>query len=156
MTDEIKEPIEAQEEAVDAAEQVDTTDWKAEARKWEKLAKKYVAAEKELAELQSVTDPAIEAARKRAEELEAQLDIERAEVERHKAAHMFARETGAPLEMLLLCGTADDMEAMAEAFRKQPRVHSVASKTGSRIVYDGPRATPGQVFADFMQDRFRL
>ena len=128
-----------------------TTDWKAEARKWEKIAKKSKAAEDELAKLKEAQMTDAEKANARADKAEQELAEVKAENERMVAARKWSSEEGVPIELLEFC-KADDMEAFCKAFKaNQTPVHAAAPAAFTRIVRDGGKTTPEAAFAAFAQ-----
>jgi len=109
----------------------DTTDWKAESRKWENRAKENGSAAQRLAEIedakksdeQKVTDR-IAAAEKRAADLE--VKATRAEV---------AAAKGVPVEMLQ-GSTQEELEASADALIAYKGIQPEAAQTKSYIIPD--------------------
>lgn len=114
MADEQTQEVE-QTEAPQGAE--DSTNWKAEARKWESRAKKSEAAEKELAEQKAASMTEQEKAIARAEEAEKKLAEMKAEAEREKAMQEIASAEGVPLELLKYCADVDAMRSFAADFK---------------------------------------
>lgn len=113
----------------------ESTDWKAEARKWEKYAKKAQAAEKELEELKAAQMSEQEKANARAEAAESELAALKAEKAKNDAARKLASETGVPFEMLMFCKDEDAMSEFAKTYAKQAHVSSAPKATnGSRII----------------------
>lgn len=113
----------------------ESTDWKAEARKWEKYAKKAQAAEKELEELKAAQMSEQEKANARAEAAESELAALKAEKAKNDAARKLASETGVPFEMLMFCKDEDAMSEFAKTYAKQSHVSSAPKATnGSRII----------------------
>ena len=98
MADEQVQEVEQVEEP--QGEPKAKTDWKAEARKWENLAKKGKAAEEELAKLKEAQMTEQEKANARAEKAEAELAAIKAENERLTAAREYSASQGVPLELL--------------------------------------------------------
>lgn len=148
-----------QEEAVEEAPQGEpeaSTDWKAEARKWEKLAKKGKQAEDELARLKEAQMSEQEKATARAEKAEAELEAMKAETARIKSAAEIAAKEGVPRELLEYCSTSDDMEAFAKAYKElQVPTHAAAPALSSRIVKEREaQADPKASFAKFASEYF--
>lgn len=113
----------------------ESTDWKAEARKWEKYAKKAQAAEKELEELKAAQMSEQEKANARAEAAESELAALKAEKAKNDAARKLASETGVPFEMLMFCKDEDAMSEFAKTYAKQAHVSSAPkANSGSRII----------------------
>lgn len=83
-------------------------DWKAQARKWEKLAK----ANKEKADkwdAQAQAAPTVESLQQQMDELRAEADRQRESAERERARYKVSQETGVPAALI----QGDDEEAMA-------------------------------------------
>lgn len=128
------------------------TDWKAEARKWEKFAKENKAAKDELDALKAERMSESEKLQARAEKAEAQLKELAAEKEREGAASEISKKTDVPRELLIFCKDKDAMEAFAEAFAsvvQQHAVHSAPQARRSRIMRDSETPTSNRdVFAE--------
>lgn len=129
-----------QEEAtVDESPQGETeatgTDWKAEARKWERYAKKAQAAEKELEELKAAQMTEQEKAEARAKAAEDELARIKAEQKRDEAKRRISEADGVPIELLEYCADIDSMEKFAADYKAhQTTVHAAASASASRLV----------------------
>ena len=132
------------------------TDWKAEARKWENLAKKGKAAEEELARLKESQMTEQEKANARAEKAEAELAEMKAEAERHQLAREYSASEGVPLELLEFC-KAEAMADFCKVYKAlQPSVHSVSSGIGSRINMGGSgKLDPKEAFAAFAEKQLK-
>ena len=144
---------EVAEQTEPQGEESKRTDWKAEARKWENLAKKGKAAEEELAKLKEAQMTEQEKANARAEKAEQELAAIKAENERMLAARDWSGKEGVPLELLEYC-KAEDMEAFCKAYKAaQLQVHSVAPASFSRIARDGGKVDPKDAFIAFAQDK---
>ena len=153
MADENVQEVEQQTEP--QGEEKPRTDWKAEARKWESLAKKGKAAEEELAKLKEAQMSEAEKAAARAETAEAELAAVKAENERLTAAREWASKEGVPLTLLEFV-KADDMEAFCQAFKANLEpVHAAAPQSFTRIVKDGAKVSPKDAFADFARAQLR-
>lgn len=140
---------EAQQQTEPQGEEKPRTDWKAEARKWESLAKKGKAAEEELAKLKEAQMSEAEKAAARAEKAEAELAAVKAENERLTAAREWSAQEGVPLSQLEFV-KADDMEAFCKAFKDNLEpVHAAAPQAFTRIVKDGAKPSNRELFADF-------
>lgn len=114
-------------------DEVQATDWKAEARKWEARAKKSQAAEAELEKLKAANMTEQEKAIARAEAAEAELTALKAEAERMAAAREVAASTGVPLELLEYCRDKDAMAAFAKAYvDNAPKAHAAPSAPTTR------------------------
>jgi len=153
MADEETQEVEQQTEP--QGDEKPRTDWKAEARKWENLAKKGKAAEEELAKLKEAQMTEQEKANARADKAEAELAAIKAENERMLAAREWSSKEGVPLELLEFC-KSDEMEAFCKAFKaSQLQVHAAAPAAFSRVVRDGGKADPKAAFAAFAQEAFK-
>lgn len=140
---------EEQQQAEPQGEEKPRTDWKAEARKWESLAKKGKAAEEELAKLKEAQMSEAEKAAARAEKAEAELAAVKAENERLTAAREFSAKEDVPLTLLEFV-KAEDMEAFCQAFKANLQtVHAAAPQSFTRIVKDGGKPSNRDMFADF-------
>lgn len=148
MADENTQEVEQVEEP--QGEPKAKTDWKAEARKWENLAKKGKAAEEELARLKEAQMTEQEKANARAEKAEQELAELKAESERLQLAREFSQEHGIPLEMMELL-PAENMEKFCQVYKaNQIPVHSVATVGGSRVVREGGGSpSTREIFASF-------
>ncbi len=129
------------------------TDWKAEARKWEKYAKENKAARDELDALKAERMSETEKLQARAEKAEAQLKELAAEKERGEAASEVSKATEVPRELLMFCKDKDAMEQFAEAFAAymQPsqQVHAAPPARKSRIMRDSETPTSNRdIFAE--------
>lgn len=152
----------ADEQVQEVAEQTEPqgeeskrTDWKAEARKWENLAKKGKAAEEELAKLKEAQMTEQEKANARAEKAEQELAAIKAENERMLAARDWSGKEGVPLELLEYC-KAEDMEAFCKAYKAaQLNVRSVAPASFPRIAREDGKVNPKDAFIAFAQDAFK-
>ena len=148
MADEMQE-VQATEEPQGEAET--KTDWKAEARKWESLAKKGKAAEDELARLKEAQMTEQEKANARAEKAEKELAEMKAEAERLQLAREYSVKENVPLELLEFCN-AESMERFCKVYKaNQIPTHSVAFSSGSRIVKEGAAVANRDVFAAFAE-----
>ena len=157
MAEDSTEAVEVQGEQPEneAAEESEAY-WKAQARKWESVAKKARAAERELEELKGGNSELAEAL-ERAEAAEKQLEEMRGKAELQQAAHKIATTTGVPVSMLECCADAEAMEEMAAAYKAQPKtIHAAATITGPRIIYGGEHAqTPREAFGEWAAQAFR-
>ena len=151
MADEQVQEAQAQPEP--QGEEKPRTDWKAEARKWENLAKKGKAAEEELAKLKEAQMTEQEKANARAEKAEAELAAMKAENERLTAAREYSVSQGVPLELLEYI-SADHMEAFCKAYKAaQLNAPSVAPASYTRIVKEGGKVDPKDAFIAFAKDK---
>lgn len=130
------------------------TDWKAEARKWERYAKENKAARDELDALKAAQMSEQEKLVKRAEDAEAKLAEAQAAIQHSKDVSEVAAESGVPASLLEFCADRAAMEKFAEQFNgSQPPVHSAAPAPASRIVREsGVKPTNADVFADMLAD----
>lgn len=145
---------ESQQQA-EAQEAPQGTDWKAEARKWEALAKKGKAAEDELAQLKAAQMTEQEKANARAEKAESELAAMKAEAERLEAARAVSAKTDVPLELLEFCRDADSMEEFAKLYKaKAPQVHSAPRAQASTVAGDG-KASSADLFAKTAEQLFK-
>ena len=131
-------------------------DWKAQSRKWEKLAKQNKDAADELAALKASQMTEAEKLQKRAEDAEA-LVAQYQAAERHRAdADELSESTGVPASLLMHCGTREDMEQFAQEYANATRAHSAPPAPGARIVRGTGGATATRdLFQEFMQQNFR-
>lgn len=171
MDEEIMSQAEAAESrAGEPAEVEDAIDWKAKARKWEKLAKKSRAAEdelaalkqsheSELAELRKSTADELASAIARAERAEARANELQAKADREQTIRELSETTGTPAELLEYCADEEAMEAMVQTYKEakraeRPSVAAAASFT--RIVRDDtPPRSPREEFADWARENLR-
>lgn len=132
------------------------TDWKAEARKWEALAKKGKAAEDELAKLKEAQMTEQEKANARAEKAEAELAEMKAEQKRLFDAREIAAKHAVPVQLLEFCTDADAMERFCEAYREaQKPVHAAAGPIPFRVDRGAPKADNADIFADFLEQQLK-
>jgi len=144
---------EAEQQSEPQGEEKQPTNWKAEARKWENLAKKGKAAEEELAKLKEAQMTEQEKANARAEKAEAELAAMKAENERMVAARDWSAKEGVPLDLLEYV-SADKMESFCKAYKAaQLQVHSAAPASFTRIVKEGGKVDPKDAFIAFAQDK---
>lgn len=147
-----------EEQTVDESPQGETetteTDWKAEARKWERYAKKAQAAEQELEQLKAAQMTEQEKAIARAEEAEKKLAELQAQEARNKAAREIADSEGVPLSLLEYCADADAMAEFAKEYKaQQVSVHAAASANGARLVKGSSK--PNTEETEFVKNLFR-
>lgn len=142
------------EAAVVEQPQGSETDWKAEARKWEKFAKENKAAKEELDALKAAQMTEQEKLVKRAEDAERQLAAANAAIQHSKDVAEVAAESGVPASLLEFCADRDAMEKFAEQFNgSQQPVHAAATAPASRIARDvDTKRTNADVFADMLAD----
>ena len=151
MADENTQEVEQTEEP--QGEQKAKTDWKAEARKWESLAKKGKAAEEELAKLKEEQMTEQEKANARAEKAEKELAEMKAEAERLQSAREYSQSEGVPLELLEFV-KADDMEKFCKLYKaSQVPIHSVAGAQSSRINVSSGKQDPKAAFIAFAEQQ---
>lgn len=128
------------------------TDWKAEARKWEKYAKENAAARKELDDLKAAQMTEQEKLLKRAEDAERQLAEANAAIQHAKDVQEIAAQSGVPASLLEFCNGRDAMERFAEQYGgTMQRASSAPTAPQTRLV-TGSDATPsnGDVFAQML------
>lgn len=143
--------VEATEELQSTEE---TTDWKAEARKWEARAKKNSAAADELEKLKLAQMSEQEQLKARAEKAEARIAELEADALRKATAQRLAAEKHVPIELLLYCTDEESMEAFAETYAAQTQTPAAPSAPASRIQRDsGAKPTNGEMFADFLRSQ---
>lgn len=151
MADEQVQEAQAQPEP--QGEEKAHTDWKAEARKWENLAKKGKAAEEELAKLKEAQMTEQEKANARAEKAEQELAAIKAENERLTMAREFASKESVPLDLLEFI-PADRMEDFCKAYKaSQLPIPSAAPASFTRIVKEGAKPSTRDVFAQFAEQQ---
>ena len=132
------------------------TDWKAEARKWEALAKKGKAAEDELAKLKEAQMTEQEKANARAEKAEAELAEMKAEAARLQSAREISAKNSVPAELLEFCADAEQMEAFCKVYREvQQPVHAAAGQIPYRINREGAKTDPKDAFIAFAEQAFK-
>lgn len=108
---EANEPVEPQ--GGDGGKEPET-DWKAEARKWEKRSKENADKAKAYDELQEQSKTELEKAREQADSYKKQVDELNAKAERDAARAKVAKDTGVPAE-LIAGDDEDSMRAFAKA-----------------------------------------
>ena len=153
MADENVQEVQSEEEPQGEPKK---TDWKAEARKWEALAKKGKAAEDELAKLKEAQMTEQEKANARAEKAEAELAEMKAERKRLEDAREIAAKNSVPVELLEFCKDADDMEAFCKVYREsQQTVHAAAGPIPFRVDRGAAKADNAAIFAGFMEQQLK-
>lgn len=149
------EQIQQEQQTEPQGEEKQRTDWKAEARKWENLAKKGKAAEEELAKLKEAQMTEAEKAAARAEKAEKELAAMKAENERLTMARELASKEDVPLDLLEFID-ADKMEDFCKVYKaSQMTVHAAAPQAFTRIVKEGAKAANRDIFADFAEQQFK-
>lgn len=144
-------------EQAQPTEEKHETDWKAEARKWEKRAKENKDAADELAQLKESQMTELEKAHAAADQAKAEAEALKAEKAKSDAAIKINASTGIPTEILMYCADPDEIEAFAKALQewtdKDGSPAHVGSTTGkSRIVRPGAKLTNADVFAQLLGD----
>lgn len=153
------EQLEAvQEETAEVEPQGETEaeiDWKAESRKWEKLAKRNKDAAAELDALKQSQLTEQEKLQQRAERAEAELSKLTAERERMQAAADVSAQSGIPQELLAFCSDRESMEQFAELYAKTTHTPSAPKTQQSRLVResDTPISTR-DLFAEMAANAF--
>ena len=159
MSEELTQEALAVEESPQGENETVETDWKAEARKWERYAKKAQAAEQELEQLKASQMSEQERERAAREAAEAELAALKAEKARTEAAQRIAADTGVPLDLLMLthCPDEESLTIFAKAYAKEIRVGAAPSALGGRRIVRGedkPRDN-GELFAEFAEKHFK-
>ena len=129
------------------------TDWKAEARKWEKYAKENAAARKELDALKAAQMTEQERLVKRAEDAERKLAEAEAAVQHSKDVSEVSAANGIPAQLLEYCADRDAMERFAEQYKAaMGKVPSAPTAPQTRLVA-GPdaKSSNADVFADMLE-----
>lgn len=146
MDEQEVQPQEVQDEQPQGSE----TDWKAEARKWEKYAKENASAAKELEAMKAERMSESEKLQARAEKAEAELSRLAAEKELAEAATEVSKKTDVPRELLLFCRDREAMETFAEMYSAQTQpVHAAPPARKTRILRDSETPTSNRdVFAE--------
>ena len=121
------DPVESGQEPAEPA-----TDWKAEARKWEKRSKENAEKAKAYDELQEQSKTELQKAQEQAAAYKKQVDELSANAEREAARAKVAKETGVPAE-LVAGDDEDSMRAFAKALAAwgKPPVAPRTSKPGT-------------------------
>ena len=139
---------EAAQTTTKSAPAEDTTDWKAEARKWEARAKENAPAAKRLAEIEEANKTEAERVAERiaaAEARAAELEVKalRAEVANAKGvpAHLLAGSTQEELE-----AAADALIAFRGEQKQTPSSTAIGRANGASVA-----ATPADAFAEHLQ-----
>lgn len=131
----------------------ETTDWKAEARKWEKYAKQNKDAAEELEKIKTERMSETEKMLARAEKAEAELSRISAENERVQAAQEVSKATEVPLELLMFCADKDHMEQFAKLYVSSAHVPAAPKKQSSRVIRDNETPTSTRdVFAEMVSN----
>lgn len=107
-------------EVTDAHAEVTETDWKAQARKWEKRAKENNAAADELAKLKEAQMTELEKATARADKTEKELKALKAKLEKDTLKSKIAQELSVPAS-LISGDTEDDMRSWAQSLVEYAR-----------------------------------
>lgn len=134
--DETKEGIQEEQAAEESHEELQQTDWKAEARKWEQRAKENKSAKDELEAIKAERMTEQEKLQARAEQAEAKIAELEAEAMRKASAQRISAEKGIPVDLLLFCSDEEAMEAFAEKYSVEAPKPSAPSAPKSRIVRD--------------------
>lgn len=151
------EPTEVvQAEEAEPQGEAPEVDWKAESRKWEKLAKRNKDAAAELEALKQSQLTEQEKMQARAEKAEAELSKLTAERDRLAAAREVSEESGVPSELLYFCKDRDAMEEFAEIFNRHAHTPSAPKTQASRIVRDTNTPVSNRdTFAEMAANAFR-
>lgn len=135
-----------------------TTDWKAEARKWEKRAKENSAAAEELDALKTAQMSEQDRLVKRAEEAERKLAEANATIQHASDVADVSAQTGVPASLLQYCADRDAMEAFAKQFgesmQAQQPTHSAPMAPTNRQTGGAPAAhrSNADAFADMLDN----
>ena len=130
------------------------TDWKAEARKWEKRAKENSAAAAELEKLRAASMSDTEKLEARAAKAEEELAQLKSEREFEIAVREVAAEKGVPESMLRHCATREDMEALASELASQPTRVAPTGATSRLVVSQPSKKTNAEAFAEIVDQLF--
>lgn len=130
------------------------TDWKAEARKWEKRAKENSAAAAELEKLRAASMSDTEKLEARATKAEEELAQLKSEREFEIAVREVAAEKGVPESMLRHCATREDMEALASELAMQPTKVAPTSAQSRLVVSQPSKKSNAQAFAEMLDGIF--
>ena len=164
MVDEIINETEPQEEPAaevaaepEPAEAESVTDWKAQARKWEKRAKKSEAAqrtlEEELKGYRASSSDELDEMRKRAERAESRAAELQYEADRQTAIKEISTTEGVPAALLEHFETPEQMEAFAKTYKETGSDSTIPAAApawpGPRIVRDDRPHTPKETFVDW-------
>ena len=141
------------ENAEEAPQGAAETDWKAEARKWERYAKENKAAKDELDALKAAQMTEQERLVKRAEEAERLLAEANAAIQHSKDVSEVSSKTGIPAQLLEFCSDREAMEQFAERYGGIPQqTHSAPTAPHTRIVSGGgeAKASNADVFSEML------
>ena len=129
------------------------TDWKAEARKWEKYAKENAAARKALDALKAAQMTEQERLVKRAEDAERKLAEAEAAVQHSKDVSEVSAANGIPAQLLEYCADRDAMERFAEQYKAaMGKVPSAPTAPQTRLVTGSDaKSSNADVFADMLE-----
>lgn len=134
---EANEQVEEQE----AHAEQDSTNWKDEARKWEKRAKENKSAADELARLKEAQMSEQEKLTARAEKAEAELSALAAKAQREEAAKTISKDSNVPQELLMYCADEEAMQTFADKYNELTQAKQMAPKAlSSRISRGTPAA----------------
>ena len=120
---------EQQEQQAEASHETET-DWKAQSRKWERIAKQNKAKADRLDEIEAASKTELQKATELAASLQKQLDAYKERDERAEWADEVAKEEGIDARLLEHCRTREEMEGHAKLVkslmgkRSAPRVGS--------------------------------
>lgn len=127
------------------------TDWKAEARKWERYAKENAAARKELDDLKAAQMTEQEKLVRRAEEAERRLAEANAAIQHSKDVAEVSAASGVPAQFLEFCADRDAMERFAAQFEGVSKAPSAPAAPQTRLVTGGDAKTSNAgAFADML------
>ena len=133
-----------------------STDWKAEARKWEARAKENAKAAEELQRIKDSQLTEAERLQKRAEVAEARVLQLESEAELASLALTISEETGAPLKLLKTCADEGVMREMAREWAAQAQtVHAGTTAATTKLVKPtAAKQSAASAIADYFVERF--
>lgn len=156
--DESTTSVESTEQVEEQTEHV--TDWKAEARKWEKRAKGNQSAAEELEKLKAAQMTELEKAQAAAATAKAEAEALKAEKAKSDAAVKLSEKHGIPVSMLMHCADEDAMNDFVTEWNtyheSQLKPHVGTSTVATRIVKPDTgtaRAGAAGAIADFFSNR---
>lgn len=130
---------------------VDTTDWKAESRKWEKRAKENATAAEKLRAIEEANKTEAQKLTERAEAAEAKVREFEAAAERRSWRAEVSKETGIPVD-ILRGDTREEIEAHAKTLSRYFKQDS-ASVVGSDGMYPTTSAESGDWLRAMLTNR---
>lgn len=148
MAEEVKDGT-VDESAEELQSTEDSTDWKAEARKWEKRAKENADKAKKFEEYEEANKSEFEKLTERNKKLEEELSGIKSREERNKLAQEISKDTGVPAD-LIVGTTEDEMREFAEKIKEYATPKSSAkvpksSKFDTNGIQDAKRQLAQQL-----------